>query len=335
MCGLIHVKKYNLEHKAYKSVIKRFEKQKTRGTDGFGFIEIKDGKVIGVQRAKYEKGIMEKLEKSTADEILFHHRIPTSTPNFIEATHPILVSHDKHLKYDYYVIHNGIISNDDDLKEDHEKIGFKYTTEIIQKWITTGNTYESSMYNDSESMAIDFCLSLENKTSMKAKGSIALIVLQVEKKSRKAIALYFGRNSGNPLCVEDANEFFAISSESGKEIDTHILYKYDYKTKKLTSEKYGIGTYETRVSGYNFGYGGSSSQYDDDEEWLAHKGYNGYEEDDFEMDIEDEMEYLEDELKTARANSDYDTELEVLTRIEELKIELDGIKKTKQTGIYY
>lgn len=264
MCGICFVKRKHGVN-ANKAIIKRYKRQKARGTEGYGFIEIHAGVVKKGFRSEGEEAILEALEKSTADEILFHHRTPTSTPNFTEATHPIVVK-NKSLKYDYFVVHNGIIYNDTEMKEDHEKEGFVYTTKITKQWLTSAKIYSSSMFNDSEAMAIDFCKSLESGEPMRSRGSIALIALQSDKKTKNAVALYYGRNEGNPLKIEIQPDFFALSSESGKLLPSNTLYRFDYKTEEITEEKKSIGT--TSFSGasddaydYRSGYGMCAPDY--------------------------------------------------------------------------
>ena len=243
MCGIIHCKKQNKNEKANKLVIKRFEKQRSRGTQGFGYVEIKSGIVVAEVRTQTEKEIMEKLEKSEADEIMFHHRLPTSTPNIIESTHPIRVFNDN-LKYGYYVVHNGVIRNDDELREQHVKAGFEYTTELKKQFVTNKNVYSEIMWNDSEAVAIDFCQAIETGKKMTSEGSIAIVALQFEKDSGKAIALYFGRNEGNPLKIENEENFLSISSESGKDLKSDTLYRYDYAKNTIEENQMDIGLYQ-------------------------------------------------------------------------------------------
>ena len=309
MCGLIYCKRHNSDKSVASMIGKRFRNQKERGTQGFGYVEIKNGIVTGEIRTQTEKEMLEHLTASTAEEILFHHRIPTSTPNFIESTHPIKVSH-KSLKYNYYVIHNGIINNDNKLKEKHTKQGFSYNTEIKKKWITTQQTYIETLFNDSESLAIDFCLSLEKKKSMESEGSIAFIALQYEKTTGKAINLFFGRNGGNPLCIESNKEFLAISSESGKEIETDTLYQYNYETTEITSRDYdiGISDYSYKQIGYN------TNNYNKQFNWYD------YEEDDILSEYDDEIDYLKGQLKLAIEMRDYNEIMSIESQIEELQI---------------
>lgn len=321
MCGIIHCKKTNKSEIAKKLVAKRYDKQSARGKEGFGFVEIKNGFVVGEIRTQTEKEILEHLEKSEADEIMFHHRYPTSTPNVIESTHPIKVSNPK-LKYNYYVIHNGIISNDDDLKADHLTQGFYYTTAITKKWITTGNVYKSELFNDSEALAIDFALAIENNTEIKAKGSIAIIALQYEKETGKAISLYFGRNSGNPLCIEQDRNFFSLSSESGKQLDSDILYKLDYDTNEITEEKKRIGDY--------FDYKDWTGYDTTKTKW---KDYTDHlDEDDFEIGDYEMIQELEDEISNAYMLGDYDTAFELESELEEVKLDMEA--KSKRLDLF-
>src|SRR3990167_2203449 len=105
MCGIVYIQ--NLASgNVHKSVFKRYSKQKTRGSDGFGFVgfNLATGRLKHFGRSSTEKEIKEVLEETKANAVLFHHRYPTSTPNLPEANHPILV-HNERLDFDYYVVH--------------------------------------------------------------------------------------------------------------------------------------------------------------------------------------------------------------------------------------
>ena len=93
MCGIIYVsRKDGLS--ASPIVAKRYHEQKKRGKEGFGYIAIENGYVKSVARECTEKAIMAKLKKETSSHILFHHRYPTSTENYSEVTHPIVVKNE-------------------------------------------------------------------------------------------------------------------------------------------------------------------------------------------------------------------------------------------------
>jgi glutamine phosphoribosylpyrophosphate amidotransferase len=186
MCGIIHKKA--VKGMVKDDIAKLYELQKSRGTDGFGYLPIKNGKIGKLRQAETEKEIMAMLDKETANEILFHHRYPTSTPNFIEATHPIVVD-NKNLTYKYYVVHNGVISNPEQLRQNHIELGFEYTTEMVKKYETKKQTYTyEPEWNDSESLAIDLALYFEHKQNeIESKGDMAFIAYKVEKNTEKII----------------------------------------------------------------------------------------------------------------------------------------------------
>ena len=107
MCGIIYAK--SKKGKPVKNIVwQKYLGQKHRGDEGFGFVAIKDG-IATIYKAEKEKTIKDLIGRVDADEILFHHRYPTSTPNIVQATHPIEV-HLRKAKYKYCVVHNGVIS---------------------------------------------------------------------------------------------------------------------------------------------------------------------------------------------------------------------------------
>jgi glucosamine 6-phosphate synthetase-like amidotransferase/phosphosugar isomerase protein len=279
MCGIVYIKRTDGKP-ANGQLFAQYERQKTRGQSGFGAIAIRDK--IETYRSEEEKTIKGMLQKLDDTEILFHHRFPTSTPNIIESTHPIHVS-NKLLGYDYYVIHNGVITNDEELKKKHEKIGFEYTTEVQTKLITKKTQYfYEKQFNDSEALAIELALTIDGKKQdIETRGAVAMITLQTTKQGQP-IALFFGRNMGNPLYAERDKKFFALSSEgSGSLLTSDRLYRYDYATEAITETLKRIGNYYTS---YNYS---SWSNYDKDKSYhqksmgfierdYSDDGYGGY-----------------------------------------------------------
>lgn len=236
MCGIVYVQRKD-NKPAVKQVLKRYTAQKGRGSEGFGYVAVKQSqRVTKVNRFMFEHEIKEALELTKHQHILFHHRYPTSTPNLPEAAHPITVSHSE-LEYDYIVVHNGVISNDETLKEGHEALGYKYTTQLACQYVTpTGQIYtDGYQWNDSEALAIELARNIEGKTdNVEAKGAIAYIVMQVEKETQRAVALYYGTNGGNPLTVDTAKEFVCIASEGGKAINDNICYRMSLPDNTVT-----------------------------------------------------------------------------------------------------
>jgi predicted glutamine amidotransferase len=247
MCGIIYVNRKSGKP-AQKIVRKRYAYQKTRGQSGFGYIAITDNKVVAYERAETEKEIMKKLERERSSHILFHHRYPTSTPNISESAHPLFIRH-KSFEHDYYVVHNGVLRNEDILKEKHDKKGYRYSTELSVILETpSGKRYiDDIKYNDSEALAYDLCETLEGKTeAMEATGTIAFMAIQVNKKTKKIVNILFGRNYGNPLEAWNAPDrsMFVLSSESeNKEaeiVPAHLLFNID-KEGHLHAKTFFVG----------------------------------------------------------------------------------------------
>ena len=276
MCGIVY--SMRLDGKpARKTVWKRYTKQRGRGSEGFGYVAIERGMVASYKRVQHEKEARAALEKENASTLLFHHRYPTSTINVPEAAHPIIVKH-KELNGTWYVVHNGIISNPDELRASHEKLGYDYTTLIRTQYTAGGNVYHgASDYNDSEALAIELARTLEGKQrKVSARGSIAYIAL--ETRAGKAVALYYGTNGGNPLTRNDAPERgITIASQGGKAINDNICYRLDLRTLAtgvvpLELERHITYTERYDTTGYTWpiiGHGGKPIGFDAEKSYEA------------------------------------------------------------------
>lgn len=244
MCGIIYINRIDgLDPR--KMLDKRYEAQRARGYEGFGFVALKQGIVTGYERAESEVEISAKLAVQVADEVLFHHRYPTSTPNYAHCAHPIKVS-NKALRFDYYVVHNGIVWNDDKIRPSHIEAGYLYTTDVI-KQVRSRDTVltEEVQWNDSETLAIELARDLDTIQAgvEKLSGSIAFIALQVDKETGRAVNLFFGRNEGSPLVIDhQEGVYVSITSEGkGKTIPSHTLYTLEYGTGKISEKEYSVG----------------------------------------------------------------------------------------------
>lgn len=241
MCGLITIIKRKQDGvNTAATVLGMLQKQIMRGQNGFGYVGFGD-KLDSYTRRETRGEIETCLGKNTSQSILFHHRMPTSTPNYADCTHPIKVSH-KELQYNYYVTHNGVISNDSVLRDKHLELGYKYTTtvEIINK--TENNIITHTKWNDSEALAINIARFIEKKDErIEAKGSIAFVVLREDKVNKATNDIFFGRNS-NPLTINLTDDTLVLRSE-GESEDTspNILYHFDIKKWKLDEYEVDLG----------------------------------------------------------------------------------------------
>ena len=244
MCGIIYYKSFT-GRAVNRQVLKHYMAQKHRGHEGFGFIGISQ-KRLRICRATEERGIRHYLKKYPFSEMLFHHRLPTSTSNTIGTTHPIVVSQPIY-RHKYYLVHNGIIHNDAELKAKHEEMGIDYITpqwsEYRSFW---GDMEERHEFNDSEALAHEVALFLEGKPKkIEAQGDMTFICLETDR-NNNALRLHFARNDGSPLEMKRTQECLVIASEnvSNQNIPPHRLHTYDYGTQKITQRKIELPIYK-------------------------------------------------------------------------------------------
>lgn len=213
MCGIIYAKNLTGNEPVNNLIKVLYQNQKSRGQQGFGFVGM-SAKSINTYRSINEKWIMRYLNENQYDEILFHHRNPTSTPNTLKSTHPFVIQLNGK---SYYFVHNGIIQNDDELQKDHYERNIAY------------ESHDEFFFNDSEALAWDFCLWLNGEQDkMKARGAVAFICLETDEKNR-ASKLYFYRNTEVPLRIYRDKTLFIISSEGNYPlIKENSLYCWDY-----------------------------------------------------------------------------------------------------------
>jgi predicted glutamine amidotransferase len=252
MCGIIGVFHTGDKKEAVNQIVlDQFEDQQERGTKGFGIIKIDDKRNYKLDRATEGYKFMYDIHQDPVRCMIVHHRQPTSSDNKLAQTHPIVVDNGS-LRYKYLFVHNGIIYNEDDVKKEHEKLGFIYTT--------VDNSGALEKFNDSETLAIDVARFIEKQIeTISAKGSAAFIALQIERKSDKVVKLFFGRNS-NPLHMSKTRNIMTLSS-AGKGDDIEPLFLYEcHLDDKMKLSKRKMTFPPDPVSSYA-GAGYTSSQY--------------------------------------------------------------------------
>lgn len=245
MCGIILGKRRD-NHPVAKAVLKRFNKQRGRGVKGFGYAPINNGRLAEVERFETEADMEKSLKNRKEPFILFHHRQPTSTPNFRDMAHPIEVENKELGENKFIVVHNGVIRNEDTLKKKHEKLGYTYTTHLIERVVVETRSgkqeTKTESFNDSEAFAIELARYLAGKSDeIDCLGTIAFIAFEVDKKD-KLIRTHYGHNAGNPLKIEDNNALFFIKSEGeGEVVPIDTIFTIDESNGELSSKKVDIG----------------------------------------------------------------------------------------------
>lgn len=231
MCGLIGIIAKPGEEEVNDRIINQYQDQIDRGRKGFGIIAVGKDEYKVKRAADEVKAIIDLHFMEKEHILLFHHRMPTSTDNKISQTHPIKVSH-KELKYDWLIMHNGVISNDDKIKKMHEELGYVYTTlEFHEYKMSEGGLLK---WNDSESFAVELVRHLEEKeTAIRTKGSAAWIALRINKKTDKPISILWGTNGGNPLKMIAKGNCLTLASEINGEPDLTKDTAYEIQVKGI------------------------------------------------------------------------------------------------------
>lgn len=227
MCGIVYMHNFD-GSPVNNDIMQQFDLQRSRGVQGFGLY---DGQEMNMVRATKEDSILKWLVKYDSNMILFHHRNPTSTINVKRAAHPFSTK-DYFGDTQYVMVHNGHVSNSEELFVNHQELGMEYYSML-----------NDLTFNDSESLLWDLALTLEGKQpSLKATGGIAFICLKLVKGEIEK--MYFGRNT-SPLNMMRTKEGIKLSSEGeGEEIEPNTLYTYNYALNRLTHKPFIIKRYE-------------------------------------------------------------------------------------------
>ena len=269
MCGIIGIiKKEEETEEGAKTTSERIldmlEEQITRGREGFGYVSFNEQLTMFARR-QTKDDIEKALKANNTRSIIFHHRLPTSTPNYADCAHPIFVS-NKELKHDYYLVHNGVIGNCSVLHDEHVELGYVYTTTVTTKISTENSCYQTEKFNDSESLAIDLARFIEGKQDIiKSSGSIAFILVQKKKGKKDIENIYFGRNS-SPLTMKYTTDELVLRSQGENEIvTTDTMYTFNLKEWKIESQEVTIGVLSSTRNNYGFGGGDNA----DDDDWYS------------------------------------------------------------------
>lgn len=216
MCGIVFKHNFDKKKPVNNDILQQFDAQRKRGTQGFGLF---DGQEMHMVHAAKEDRILNWLCKYESSLILFHHRYPTSTVNVKKAAHPFS-THDYFGKTQYILVHNGSITNADELYVEHQEKGIEYQSML-----------QDMTFNDSEALMWDLTLYLEGKQKeVKAVGAMAFVILK--QVNGKLVSVLFGRNT-RPLNIRHTKDSIALSSEGeGVSILTNTMYEFNFKTHK-------------------------------------------------------------------------------------------------------
>lgn len=235
MCGIVTAIQLNKDVDCPKLVWEQFDAQRHRGVQGFGFVAVVDNEVIWA-KSTTEEGILKELKDlGNASVVIFHHRIPTCTPNSITGNHPILVANKNLLKSKYFIIHNGMISNSKELRTAHEALGFKYRTDSRYKY-SEASQYWDETFTDSESLGIEMAKFIEGAEIMEAEGSIACFLLEMNEENTP-VAIHYYRNTSPTNFYRNENLIFFSSEGKGQATKTGVLYTINLSDMSLSQRE--------------------------------------------------------------------------------------------------
>jgi predicted glutamine amidotransferase len=233
MCGIVTMSSFGWSSPVNKSIERSYMDQRHRGTSGFGFLSIEKD-VVSLRRFTHEDDMLKALYTCKSNNILLHHRIPTSSTNCIASNHPI-ESRKSGYKSNYFLLHNGGVGNHKELQEEHEGLGVKYNSHD-----------KSGVITDSEALLHELAMVIEGvkePEDFNASGGISFVLLQTDKLSNKVQNMYFGRNNSYPLTASEIRSNksgkllqLSLRSEGGtRVVEPHQLFRLDYRTKEITA----------------------------------------------------------------------------------------------------
>lgn len=207
MCGLLYARTTRNHSKSVtvnKLIRRLYFNQDDRGDEGFGLYDGEHQKLVKETTVRRILKYMDN-RKHLSNEILFHHRFPTSTDNVKNAAHPFSTK-DFFGDREYILIHNGVISNSHELANAHDKKGIVYES-----------SQPDGRFNDSEALLWDVALTIEGaQEEPRAIGTVAFIMLEKSKSDPTKNKLHYYRNIGNPLYLTDNKRFKILSSKEVK-----------------------------------------------------------------------------------------------------------------------
>jgi len=248
MCGIIGVKINKPSLKVAKNLLTIFRNQENRGTDGAGLSLLRNGELTRIRKTNpfdlfsFEYGEFWSQVKK-GDCILVHHRFPTNGGGgkTLISNHPFANEDNT-----CHLIHNGVISNSDNVFKELRKQGHKFESKVDGE-ITDSEVLLHLVEND----AISGCKKIIKKTN----GGAA-IAFQYAGDNR--IFLWRRHNPIEVYSDLDSNTYFSSEFPEGlkefkklKELDSYKLYAID-ETGLVTIKSYK----KPKTSSSYFLYGG-------------------------------------------------------------------------------
>jgi predicted glutamine amidotransferase len=248
MCGIIGFIGRTGGEPAQDFIMDQYQEQHARGQKGFGLIRATKDSVIVKRAVEPVKALLD-ISRAPESVLIFHHRMPTSTDNTMDQTHPMFISQDD-LTHDYYIVHNGVIRNAQEMFKEHtEVLGYTYRT-----FKDSPSAYYHK-FNDSESFAIELARVIDGKQdTVRTLGSMAYMGLKVDKKTKRPVSAFWGTNGGNTLTWDETPSGLAIASELAYGYESEKTIYYSITFKDIFDKKKNKMHLEDLVDGFDITY---------------------------------------------------------------------------------
>lgn len=295
MCGIIGFIGRTGGEPAQDFIMDQYQEQHARGQKGFGLIRATKDSVIVKRAVEPVKALLD-ISRAPESVLVFHHRMPTSTDNTMDQTHPMVISQDD-LAHDYYIVHNGVVRNAQEMFKEHtEVLGYTYRT-----FKDTHSTYYHK-FNDSESFAIELARVIDGKQEVvRTLGSMAYMGIQVDKKTKKPVSAFWGTNGGNTLTWDETPSGIVIASELAYGYESEKTIYYSIAFKDLFDKKKNKMRLEDLVDGFDITYASEPPAPAYTPPPAKEYGFNGG----YKKDLEPKHLRAGEEKQASKVDSDY------------------------------
>ena len=215
MCGIIA---YIGENKAQNILVNGLKRLEYRGYDSSGLVLYEDGELKSTKAVGKVQNLKDKLGDSPATVGIAHTRWATHGKPTEANAHPHLDQHNK-----IAIVHNGIIENYQELKDQLITKGYKFDSETDSEVIAQ---LISEFYNGDLAVAVSTVLKM-------LRGTYGLLVMALDEPdklvaARKGSPIVIGCLNGSTVIASDASAIVAHTNE--------VIYLDDNDIAEITAK---------------------------------------------------------------------------------------------------
>ncbi len=227
MCGISGY--FGRKNDARKVLLDVLEKLEYRGYDSSGIAFLTDGKVV----YKRAVGELENLKKEFKNDSYSKAHIGIAHTRWATHGAPNKKNAHPHKAGSIYLVHNGIIENYKEIKEELEKEGLVFKSDTDSEVVAA---LVNNYYNQGESLAEAF-----KKALKRLRGAFAIVLF-----SEKEPDSLFAARLSSPLALGLGEEEFFLASDAlaFSKYTKRVIYLNDYEILSISSLGYKIENYK-------------------------------------------------------------------------------------------